>query len=285
MSLELEKARSTAIKSKIFKYSLMGLVGILPALITFFAEPGPDQILPSLVVFLIFAALADVTYIAFSKNRAYAAFSALYKKEAITEALSGTPLFEEMTFTYEAGLDPHAISASGMLTTNRYYSDCFLQAKHMGISFVQADVRNVRGNRNGFILEYDGTFLIIPVRLPDAGNTSIADKNVDISYILSGEPFISPNPEFNKRFKVYSETPAQASALLDYTFTSSLLTIADKISGRMLLTVKDGYLYLFLSRKGSALKPSLTKTYDASMRENIIKELSRAKLFIEAFSI
>lgn len=52
----------------------------------------------------------------------------------------------------------------------------------------------------------------------------------------------------------------------------------------MLLTVKDGKLYLFLSRKGSVLKPNLLKTYDDSMRESVIKELSRAKIFIKYLS-
>lgn len=284
MSPELQKARSAAIKSKQKKYIIMGIAGLVPAMEVFFIGSGLIKLLGTPVIFVVFAYLAGLVFTAFSKNRAYNEFASLYKKEIISSALRGAWLYEEMKFDYDTGLDPLVIANSGMLSINRFTSNCLLRARHNGVYFMQADVRNVRGEYGAFVTEYDGTFLIIPVNLSDAGATVIAQKGVDIGYILPGKPFTTSNPEFNKRFKVSTDTPARAAALLDNTVTSSLLSIADRISGKMLFTIKGGSMYLFLSRKGKALKPSLIKGYDDSMRENIIKELSRAKLFIDYFS-
>lgn len=154
MNPELQEARKAAIISKIVKYTVMGIVGMAVASCTVHTMSGLEKILDAMVSCAIFASMTGVVFAAFSKNRAYAAFSALYKREAITAALKGTALYEEMEFDYDAGLNPSVVRESGLFTTNRYSSNCFLKAKHNGISFVQADVRNVRGSRNGFSLEF-----------------------------------------------------------------------------------------------------------------------------------
>lgn len=43
-------------------------------------------------------------------------------------------------------------------------------------------------------------------------------------------------------------------------------------------------MYILLSGKKSVLKPRLFGKYDDTMKMEILKELSRAKLFIDAFS-
>lgn len=57
------------------------------------------------------------------------------------------------------------------------------------------------------------------------------------------------------------------------------------MNGRMALTVKNGNMYIFMSCKKSPLKPGLFKKYNEEMRQSILSELSRVKLFIDAFSV
>lgn len=65
---------------------------------------------------------------------------------------------------------------------------------------------------------------------------------------------------------------------------NKLLYIRQQMSGKMAVTVKDGNMFIFMSRKNSPLKPGLFKKYNDEMRQSILKELSRVQLFIDAFS-
>lgn len=53
----------------------------------------------------------------------------------------------------------------------------------------------------------------------------------------------------------------------------------------MALTLKNGNMYIFMSRKKSPLKPGPFKKYNDEMKQSILAELSRVKLFIDAFSV
>ena len=114
--------------------------------------------------------------------------------------------------------------------------------------------------------------------------TNIADKDVDISYIVSGKRYKTGNTEFDQAFKVYSTDADQAAGLLSPMMINKLMYIRQRMSGRMALTVKNGNMYIFMSRKKSPLKPGLFKKYDDEMKQSILAELSRVKLFIDAFS-
>lgn len=65
---------------------------------------------------------------------------------------------------------------------------------------------------------------------------------------------------------------------------NKLLYVRNNMSGRMAVTVKNGNMYIFMSRKNSPLKPGLFKKYNDEMRQSILKELTRVQLFIDAFS-
>lgn len=282
MSKELEAARSAAIRSKIIGYVVCA---IFPLLIAIYAITEEESIFMGIGMFVVFYCMARVLYAAVCKNKAYAQFVTLYKKEMITEALNGAQLYDELNFDFESGIDPNVVNRTGLITANRYFSDCYMSGVHNGTRFIQAAVRNVRGERGGYVLEYDGTLLIVPVNLPNLTETTVYNKNVDISVILHGVKYKTGNSEFDKIFNVYSNKNEEAKSLLTEEFTHKLLDVQNHMKSRIALTIKDGYMYVFLSKHGSNLKPKLWGKYDESARQEIINELNRAKLIIDAFAI
>lgn len=281
MSKELESARSAAIRSKLIGYVVCA---IFPLLIAIYAITEEESVLMGVGMFVVFYSMARVLYAAVSKNKAYAQFVSLYKKEMITSALNGVQLYEEINYDFASGINPNVVNGTGMLTTNRFFSDCYMSGLHNGVRFVQADIRNVRGERGGYVLEYDGTFLIVPVNLPHLSETIVFNKKVDISIVLPGKKYKTGNSEFDQTFDVYSNKNEEAATLLTQDFINKLLDVQKRMKSRMAFTIKDGYMYIFLSKHGSNLKPKLWGKYDESARQEIVDELNRAKLIIDAFA-
>uniref|UniRef100_UPI00405731A5 DUF3137 domain-containing protein n=1 Tax=Acetatifactor sp. TaxID=1872090 RepID=UPI00405731A5 len=288
MSEELKKARAAAIRSRIIKWTVCIGCGLLPALLTWWASDFElDELGGPIMIFLILYGLASMLWATFSKNRAVAYFQSIYKQEMIHVAIGDSKLYDEMDFQPFSGLNPQAVRESGLLTTSRFSSDCCIQGKHNGVPFICADIRNVVGQKNqGYHVEYDGTFYIFSVKLPDAAQTNIYNKDVDINLILPGKNFVpTGSPAFNQLFKISTNNQQAAAALITPDFMNKLLMLQNKMNGRIALSVKNGQMYLFISKHKSVLKPSYSKEYDSSMNAAIIEELSRIKLFIEAFSI
>lgn len=279
MNDTLEKARAAALKERATKIIVCAVVGFLG-----FISVVRQNLILGLAGFAISFLFCWTIYSVLSKNRAYAAFVSLYKKEMINTALGGGQIFEEMQFDYNCGVNSKAINDSGMISADQLFSDCFISGKYRGISFIQADVRNIRRDRQGNTLEYDGTYAIIPTKLPDATQTNIYDKKADISYTIRGRGYKTGNAEFDGAFKVYTTNADKAGQLLSSEVINRLLYIRQHMSGRMAATVKNGNMYIFMSRKNSPLKPGLFKKYNDEMRQSILKELSRVQLFIDAFS-
>lgn len=134
-------------------------------------------------------------------------------------------------------------------------------------------------------MEYDGTLIVIPTTLPDATQTNIYHKDVDCSIIVPGAKIRSGNEAFDKAFEVSSNCESKAKELLTGNFVGKMLTIQEQMNCKIALTVKNGRMYILLPNKKSVLKPKLFGKYDDSMKMEIIKELSRAKLFMDAFSV
>ena len=84
-------------------------------------------------------------------------------------------------------------------------------------------------------------------------------------------------------FKVNSSQPDKAKALINEDFIRRLTDLQNRTGRRIVMTVKQGWLYAFWPNKNSVLKPKLFKKYDASMNSKIIKELSIAQEFIRTF--
>lgn len=280
MSEELKKARIAALMERTIKIVICVAVGCLG----YWAELDEGMVM-SMVGFAVGFAICWWAYSILERNRAYAVFISLYKKEMIETALQGSYVFDEIKLEYNCGISEDAVNESGLISANNFFSDCFISGKYNGISFIQADVHNVRGEKGGYALEYDGTYAIIPTGLPDALQTNIADRDVDISYIVPGKQYKTGNAEFDQAFKVYSSDTEEAAGLLSPEVISKLMHIRQQMSGRMALTVKNGNMYIFMSRKKSPLKPGLFKKYDEGVKQGILAELSRIKLFIDAFSL
>lgn len=272
----LEKLRQKALISKVISWGIYPLLFIL-------VMAGTKDFAGALGVALIFGSLVRMLYVTFSKNRAYTEFVQAYKKELVTMALNGGQLYGDMQIDFERGIVPQAVTDSGMLSANRFYSDCFISASYNGVSFVQSDVRNVRGERGGYVLEYDGTYLVIPTNLPDIYPTSIYNKDVDISIHLPGKDCLGTNEAFNKLFKVNTNNKDAVARILTPDFMNKLVNIQNQITGRIACTVRNGNMYIFLSKHGCKLKPSLFKKVDEAVKQDVINELSRAKYFIDAF--
>ncbi len=281
MSKELEAARSAAIRSKIIGYVVCA---VFPFLMAVYAIAEEESVFMAIGMFVVFYCVVRVLYATVSKNKAYAKFVTLYKKEMITTALNGSQLYDELNFDFESGIDPNVVNRTGLITANRFFSDCYMSGVHNGTRFVQADVRNVRGERGGYVLEYDGTLLIVPVNLTNLSETIVYNKNVDISLILPGKKYKTGNSEFDQMFYVYSGKNEEAKSLLTDDFMNRLLDVQKHMKSRIAFTIKDGYMYIFLSKHGSNLKPKLSGKYDESARQEIVDELNRAKLFIDAFA-
>lgn len=222
----------------------------------------------------------------FFPNRAHKEFVSLFKKEMIMSALDGNDLFEDMKFDYNIGFDVQTMNDSGMFELNRFHSDCLLQGKYRGVNFVQADVHNqVESSAYVYITNLDGTYFMYPVNLPDAPDTVIFEKNPDFGVILPGRSYKTKNADFDKKFEVYTENKKQAAGLLTQDVIKQVLNIKSKIDGMIAFKVINGKMYLYVSKKNSKLRPKLSSTLDGSTKQAVIDELSRIKLFIDAFSI
>lgn len=280
MSKEFEKARATAIRALIIKIAVCAVIGCLG-----FLTGAEENIALAFIMYAVAFGIGWWAYSILAKNRAYAKFVSIYKKEMIEMALNGSLLFDEMNFEYDCGINPDAVDESGLISTEKFFSDCLIRGSYNGVPFIQADVRNLRGEKGRYSLEYDGTYAIIPTNLPSSVQTNIADRKVDISYIVSGKSYSTGNTEFDQSFKIYSTDHNSAAQLLTSSVTNKLMNIRNSMNGSMAIAVKNGNMYIFMSRKDSPLKPNLFKKYDDEMRQSIISELSRIKLFINAFSV
>lgn len=285
MGQQLKKARIAAFTERFIKIAICAAIGCYG----YYIKTDEGTVM-ALVTFAVCFGVGWWAYSILKSDKAYAAFAAIYKKELVESALLGNALFEEMEFEYDCGINENAVIESGLIPSDRFYSDCFIRATYNGVSFIQADVRNLSNDRigrksGGYVLDYDGTLAIIPTNLPDACQTNIADRNVDISYLISGKEYTTGNADFDKAFKVYATHSHKAKKLLTPDFTRSLMRIRSQMGGRMAVTVKDGTMYIFMSRKNSPLKPGLFKKYNDGMKQDILSELSRVKLFIDAFSV
>ncbi len=286
MSPEFEQARKAAIINRTIRHIVC--FGI-PALVVGNLLKNVDGfsfkiLMGTIIGFSITYGVTSSVWAILFKNRAYARFISLYKKEMVLAALNGSRLYEQQEFAYDCGLKAEFINRTGLVTASKLFSDCYLSGVYNGVNFFQADVRNVASNGNGYILEYDGTMIAIPTVLPDATQTNIYHKNIECSVVVPGKEIPMGHAQFDNTFKVATSSPDKAKALVTSDFATKLLNIQAQINSTINLTVKDGWMYILLPNKKSVLKPKLFGKYDDSMKMDIIKELSRAKLFIDAFS-
>lgn len=287
MSNELERLRKAAIVNRVIKYCVCFGAPILVVIAAnvYVGEITVKTILGSIIGFAVVYGMASMLWAGIANNKAYAQYVSLYKKEMIQAALNGSPLYEQMQFDYNCGLKPEFVNQTGLIKANSFFSDCYLSGKYNGVSFFQADVRNVSGeHRQGYTLEYDGTLIAIPTTLPDATQTNVYHRDVDCSILVPGAKIRSGNGDFDKAFEVSSNCEQKAKELLNGDFVRKMLTIQGQINSKIALTVKNGWMYIFMPNKKSVLKPRLFGKYEDSMKMEIIKELSRAKLFMDAFS-
>ncbi len=287
MSNELQKARKAAIINRVLRYGIcLGIpIIVVAAVLATYEEINGANIIAAIAAVAISFGVMSVLWASIAKNKAYAEFITLYKKEMIENAVRGSQLYEQMEFDYNSGMNPDVVRSTGVFTVNRYFSNCYMSGIHNNVSFFQADIRNVRGERGGYSLEYEGTMIVIPTKVPDMTQTNIYKKGNGCSFILPGRQFKTQNQEFNQVFEVYSDNQARAQEVLTNEFTSRLLGIQNQMKRDLILTVKNGRMYIFMTDKKSALKPKLFGQIDDSSRMEVIKELSAAKLFIDAFSI
>lgn len=279
MKNELAIARKEAITSLVKKIILCIAAGVLGAL----CVKNEGSLILSFLGFVIFAGIAWYVVSRLSKNTAYARFVTLYKSSIIQSALNGGALYEDMEFEPDCGLSAELVNSTGMITANKFFSNCFLSGTYSGIQFCQAEVRNVRVDRNSSSLEYDGTLITFPTALPEAGRTNIFDKQADIAVVIPGSMISSGNAEFDAAFKVSSNDNASAQRLITSDFMHYLMSIRQRLNRKIVLTIHNGRMFVFLTGKQSVLKPNLFKKYDDSMKSAVVNELNAAKLFIDAF--
>ncbi len=279
MSQELEKARKAAIMNRVIKYAIcFGL-----PLFGFLFGIAEENFWVGVGAYLLFCFILSSLWAFLSKNKALAQYRSLFKKEMIELALNGGTIYENMEYQYDAGIDPQIVNRSGLLTTDRYFSDCYISATYQGVKFVQADIRNVHNSQNGSTLEYDGTFIAFPTTLPDATQTNIYHKDADISVVLPGKKYQTARQDFNGVFKVSSSDHDKAGSLLNDEFINRLLKLQSQTPRKIVMTVKQGWVYAFLPNRNSVLKPKLFAKYDDSMKQAILQELCLAQQFISAF--
>ncbi len=275
MSTEFEQARKAAILEKCLKYGIC--VGI-PVILFFIGLT--DELITGLAGLFFGYTFLSMLWATFAKNKAYAKFIMLYKKELITRALGCGEIYENMEFNYDSGLNPKFVCQTGFLSADRFFSNCYLSGCHEGKSFFQSDIRNVRGERGGYNLEYEGTLICIPTNMPNITQTVIYHKDIDCNIYLHGKSFTSVNPAFNKSFLVNTTNPDAVSQLLTPEFTSKILALQNQIPRKMALTIKNGYLFVFFNNRKSVLRPKLFGKYDDTMRNAILAELNTAKLIL-----
>ena len=149
MSQELERARKAAIANRMIRYTVcfgLPLLGFIFGMV----EEG---FLVGVGVYILFCGILSSLWAFLVKNKALAQYRALFKKEMIELALNGGMLYENMEYQYDAGINPQIVNGSGLLTTDRFYSDCYISATYNGVKFIQADIRNVNNSSNGSVLE------------------------------------------------------------------------------------------------------------------------------------
>ncbi len=276
----LEKIRKAAILNRVTKYVVC--YG-LPLLLGILVGTSQDEFITGAACFVFPCMFLSTLWAKLAKNRALAQYRSTFKKVLIESALNGGALYEDMEFEYDAGLQPALIFKSGLFNTDKYFSDCYLSGVSDGVKFIQADVRNLRTSKDGTFLEYDGTFLAFPTSLPDATQTNIYHRDADVCVLVMGKEFKIGNDNFDNMFKVNSSQPDKARALINDDFIRRLIELQNLTGRRIVMTVKQGWVYAFWPNKNSVLKPKLFKKYDASMNSEIIKELSVAQEFIRVF--
>lgn len=222
----------------------------------------------------------------FDRHKTEIKFYRLYKKNMIEETFKNTVLYENMTFQSGGGFSAEFINEIGLHDTKIYSSDSYLCGEHNGVKFEQADIRNwyverISRNKGFYRLEYSGTMYVIDSNLPDANQTNICCG--DLTHIILGGQYKTGNAQFDKQVTVFSDNMRQAEALLSDTVQKMILDFYHKTQREFLLTVKNGYLYVFIPDRDSALKPKLFKSFTEEMRQPVLNELRMVGRLIECF--
>lgn len=281
MNDALEQARKKAILNRVIMYFVKFGIPLIFGIIFGISE---GEFVSGLGCFVVLSFFSSGIWSICAKNKAYAEYIMVYKKEMIQRAMGAGQIYENMDFRYDVGVNPDIVRQTGFLSVNRFFSNCFISGTYDGISFFQGDIRNVRGQRGGYNLEYDGTLIAVPTSLPDTTQTVVYHKDIDCNIYLHGSQYKTGNAVFDKEFQIHTTAKEKAAALLTPDFMNKLTNIQNQIPRRCALTVKGGWMYILLPNKKSVLKPKLFGKYDESMKAGILKELSDAKLFMDAFS-
>lgn len=281
MSPEFEAARKAAIMNRVLKWVICLGIPLLVVILGISIKDGAIAGGGGIFTFIIVHSLWGFL----SKNRALAIFRSMYKREMITMVLNGGVLYENMTIDYNAGMNPGFVAKSGLLGTDKFFSDCYISGVFNGVQFYQADIRNVRADKNGQHLEYDGTFIAFPTSLPPATQTNIYHKDVDCSIMLPGlnSHYKIGRKDFDDVFKIATSNQPAAQMLVNDTFMNNLLYVQSLTERKIAMTVKQGWVYILMPNKKSVLKPKLFGKYDDTMKNAIIQELCLPQYFINAF--
>lgn len=281
MNTQLEELRKKALKSKNKEKLLFIVPAVLVAIATI---ASGENFIVGIALGVIIAVMIRIVYLFLSKDNSLELYTTAYKKEMVTGALNGQQIYDNLQFEFEKGFKPEVVVLSGFLEVRAFYSDCYMSASYKGVDFAQADITSFYYWNAVKITNYSGTYFMIPISYQEPAVTLIKNKKADISSILPGSQYRKLSGEFEQLFEVYS-TDAAVASLLTPEFMSKLVNIQNKITGRIVLSVKNGWMYIFITKDGSKLKPKLSDELDTSANQAVIEELSRAKYFIDAFSV
>lgn len=224
--------------------------------------------------------------ISFIKNKAKE-YKKIYKAYFVKQ--TATQFLKDLSYSHEKGLDIKILSDTQMINTgDRYLSNDLMTGKYKDVTFTQSDVTIEKEieweNSYSYYKIFKGQFIIIDFpkkfnyRLEVVSNSFRANRIPN-----SFKRFEVESPEFNKKFKIYSNDGFETFYLLDPTIITKIEKLSLKYNKKMIICFNDNKICIGIDSKKDLFEPPcpFRKTSEKEEANKIQKHVKLITNFID----
>ena len=243
--------------------------------------------------------IAGFIIITFTTRKQFNNYRAVYKAYFVEKTLA--QIFTHLKYDHARGLPKEILLATRMVRTgDTYSSNDLTMGKYKDVAFVQADVHiqdehtDSDGNTT-YVTVFKGRFMIFEFHKKFNFRLEVAEKGFGANMVParkqeSGRKMHKielESPEFNKRFKTYSEDGFEAFYLLDPAFMHNIMELADEHEGKLMLGFFENKLLVGLKDGKDAFEPPnvFKKLDEKTEMEKVAREVRPITNFVDKLKL